>query len=546
MSGEERPRDDRFPRRRGGRHHRRGGSRGGPDQGRRDEQRGGSTGGGGERRPEGDRGAGQGGSGGERRYDDRRGGGGDRGRGGDRRDDRRGGGGYGGDRRGGGYGGGGGDRRGGGGYGGDRRGGGGGGRGGFGGRDRRGGGDRRGGFRDDRRGGGGMGRMPSDDMVDLVPQYPESALKRAKGPDGRPLPREVVTPDQVIAEGGDLKPGMGAIRGAPGTIIAATLGIKNVAGGYASVIPLSGQYIPRVGDVVIGRIVDIGPSNWLVDINSPYPSPMHVNEVPWHVEFGETYEFIKPGDAIIVKVARVTEAKRVQVSMQGPGLRKLQGGQLIEISHSKVPRVIGTNGSMISTIKKYTGCRLVVGQNGLIWIHGAPEDILLAMSAVRIIEEGAHAYGLTNKVKEFLQRAKGIDPVKEAEEEARRAREDQERREREEQERRARQQAQSEERARRDQERQEQVRKDREEHAAAERPVDRLEEEEDYLDRQVDDELCKNPASKEKEGQGIVTVLSPDGESLMVLDEEELAECPPGKDTAPQGGAEEQKKKEDI
>jgi len=32
----------------------------------------------------------------------------------------------------------------------------------------------------------------------------------------------------------------------------------------------------------------------------------------------------------------------------------------------------------------------------------------------------------------------------------------------------------------------------------------------------------------------------------MVLDEEELAECPPGKDTAPQGGADEQKKKEDI
>jgi len=532
LSGEEKPRDDRFPRRRGGRHHRRGGSSGGPDQGRRDEQRGGggggerriegdrsgggsaggggrriegdrsggaSAGGGGERRTEGARiGGASAGGGGERRYDDRRGGsGGDRGRGGDRRDDRRGG-----------------------------------------------GGDRRGGFRDDRRGGGG--KMPSDDMVDLVPQYPESALKRAKGPDGRPMPREVVTPGQVIAEGGDLKPGMGAIRIGAGTIIAATLGIKNVAGGYASVIPLSGQYIPRVGDVVIGRIVDIGPSNWLVDINSPYPSPMHVNEVPWHVEFGETYEFIKPGDAIIVKVARVTEAKRIQVSMQGPGLRKLQGGQLIEIAHSKVPRVIGTNGSMISTIKKYTGCRLVVGQNGLIWIHGAPEDILLAMSSIRIIEEGAHAFGLTNKVKEFLQRAKGIDPVKEAEEEARRAREDQERREREEQERKARQQAQVDERARQDQDRQAQVRREREESARPERPVDKVEEEDDYLDRVVDDELCKVPGSKEQQGQGIVTVLSPDGESLMVLDEDELAECPPGKDTAPAGGNNEQKKKEDI
>jgi len=232
--------------------------------------------------------------------------------------------------------------------------------------------------------------MPSDDMVDLVPQYPEAAMRRAKGPDGRPLPRELVVPGQVIADDGGVRPGMGAYRDG-GRIMAATMGIKNVAGGYASVIPLGGQYVPRVGDVVVGRITDIGPSNWLVDINSPYPAPMHVNEVPWHVEFGETSHFLKPGDAIIVKIARVTEAKRVQVSMQGPGLRKLQGGQLVEVPHSRVPRIIGTNGSMISTIKKYTGCRLVVGQNGLIWIDGTPDDILLSMAAVRLIVEGAHA-----------------------------------------------------------------------------------------------------------------------------------------------------------
>ncbi len=391
-----------------------------------------------------------------------------------------------------------------------------------------------------------MRRMPSDDMVDLVPQYPEAAMRRAKGPDGRPLPRELVVPGQVIADDGGVRPGMGAYRDG-GRIMAATMGIKNVAGGYASVIPLGGQYVPRVGDVVVGRITDIGPSNWLVDINSPYPAPMHVNEVPWHVEFGETSHFLKPGDAIIVKIARVTEAKRVQVSMQGPGLRKLQGGQLVEVPHSRVPRIIGTNGSMISTIKKYTGCRLVVGQNGLIWIDGTPDDILLSMAAVRLIVEGAHAYGLTNKVKEFLMEAKGIDPVKEAEEEARRAKEEQERRERAEAERRAR----DDERARRDRERAEQQRQEREERERKrqeqererierERPRDDLDDE-DYLDKASDDELCRDNS---KGDQGLVTVLSPDGESLMVLDEEELAECPPGESVLPAGGKQDEAEKQ--
>ncbi len=92
---------------------------------------------------------------------------------------------------------------------------------------------------------------------------------------------------------------------------------------------------------------DIGPSNWLIDINSPYPAPLHVNEVPWRVEFGDTSRYLNVGDTILAKVLMVDETKRVQVTMKEQGLRKLQGGQVIEISHSKVPRVIGKGGSMI-------------------------------------------------------------------------------------------------------------------------------------------------------------------------------------------------------
>ncbi|NIP33828.1 MAG: hypothetical protein GWN18_11260, partial [Thermoplasmata archaeon] len=170
-----------------------------------------------------------------------------------------------------------------------------------------------------------------DDQVDLVPTY--ESVKRPLGPDGKPLPREIVVPGQSLTDS-DVRPGLGAYR-SDSEVVAATLGIKNVDGTYASVIPLGGQYIPRVGDIVIGRVDDVGPSNWLIEINSPYPAPMHVNEVPWHVEFGETTDYMKAGDAVIVRVIRVTEVGRVQVTMEGPGLRKLQGGQLVQIPHSK-------------------------------------------------------------------------------------------------------------------------------------------------------------------------------------------------------------------
>ena len=129
---------------------------------------------------------------------------------------------------------------------------------------------------------------------------------------------------------------------------------------------------------------------------------MHVNEVPWRVEFGETRKFMGVGDVVLIKVVGVDERRRISVSMQDHGLRKLTGGTVMEISPSKVPRIIGKNGSMIQMLKNETACRIYVGQNGRIWIDGELDNIVKAVQAIRMIEDEAHALGLTEKVKEFL------------------------------------------------------------------------------------------------------------------------------------------------
>ncbi|HRR67561.1 MAG TPA: exosome complex RNA-binding protein Rrp4 [Methanomassiliicoccales archaeon] len=204
-----------------------------------------------------------------------------------------------------------------------------------------------------------------------------------------------------LLDPGTMKPGEGTYVH-DGKIFAAMLGIKSVKSNFVNVIPLGGRYIPAPGDMVIGKVIDIGPSNWLVDINSPYPAPLHVNEVPWRVEFGDTARYLSVGDTLLAKVLSVDETKRVQVTMKEQGLRKLQGGQILEISHSKVPRVIGKNGSMIQMIKNYTNCRIFIGQNGRIWVDGNMDDMVHAMRAIKMIEEGAQTLKLTERVKEFL------------------------------------------------------------------------------------------------------------------------------------------------
>jgi len=216
----------------------------------------------------------------------------------------------------------------------------------------------------------------------------------------RPAARELVLPGEALEAKG-LRPGAGVFSDGR-QLYASVLGIRSVRNNALHIVPLVGRYIPVPGDEVIGKIIDVMSSSWLVDIHSPYPAPLHTDEVPWRVEFGETHKFMQVGDAILCRVASVDEVKRVRVTMQDYGLRKLQGGLLVEIPHSKVPRVIGKNGSMIGLLKTGTQCRIIVGQNGRIWLDGELDHVLLAVQAIRLIEAEAHRLGLTEKVKALL------------------------------------------------------------------------------------------------------------------------------------------------
>jgi len=218
--------------------------------------------------------------------------------------------------------------------------------------------------------------------------------------DTRPK-REVVMPGDLLDDKG-LRPGAGTYV-LSGKIYSSILGVKSVRSNYVNVIPLSGKYLPQTGDTVVGKIIDIGPSNWLVEINAPYPAPLHVNEVPWKVEFGDTARFLNVGDVVMAKVLMMDETNKIQVTMNESGMRKLQGGHIIEVSYSKVPRIIGRGGSMIQMIKNMTDTRIFVGQNGVIWIEGELENVVAAGKAIKMVDNEAQSSKLTERVKEYLE-----------------------------------------------------------------------------------------------------------------------------------------------
>jgi len=220
-----------------------------------------------------------------------------------------------------------------------------------------------------------------------------------------PARRQVVIPGELL-DGRGLKPGSGTYSEGD-QIFAAHIGIRQEREGFVDVVPLSGRYIPRARDAVVGQVIDLGPSHWLTDINSPYPAPLHATESPWRVEFGDTERFLRVGDAIIAGVLSVDEAMHVQLTMADQQYGRLQGGQIIEIPHVRVPRVIGQRGTMIAMIRDFTRVEMFVGQNGRIWLDGSPTDVGHAVHAIHLIEERAPLVGLTDTVREYLVGAYG-------------------------------------------------------------------------------------------------------------------------------------------
>ena len=219
--------------------------------------------------------------------------------------------------------------------------------------------------------------------------------------------KDIAVPGEILAVGMESFPGIGTYREGE-NIIAVRLGLVQLDGRTIKLIPLSGRYTPQKYDTIICKVIDVSMNGWRMDTNSPYSAMLSMKDatsqfIPRGADLKKFYDI---GDNVVCKIFNVTSQKLVDITMKGMGLSKLKGGRIINVSSNKVPRIVGKQGSMVSMIKQATKCNITVGQNGLIWIDGSPKGELLAVNAIRKIEEESHLSGLTEKIEEFLNKNK--------------------------------------------------------------------------------------------------------------------------------------------
>lgn len=223
--------------------------------------------------------------------------------------------------------------------------------------------------------------------------------------------KDISVPGEILAVGMDSFPGMGTYREGE-NIIASRLGLVQLDGRTIKLIPLSGRYTPNKYDIIIAKVIDVNMSGWRLEINSAYSAMLSMKEATSQFinRGADLTKFYNIGDYVSCKIVQVTSQKLVDVTMKGMGLRKLVDGRIINAASNKVPRIVGKQSSMVSMIKDATRCNIMVGQNGLIWINGTPKGELLAIKAIRKIEQESHLSGLTDRIKEFLDKNKVKTP----------------------------------------------------------------------------------------------------------------------------------------
>jgi exosome complex component RRP4 len=218
--------------------------------------------------------------------------------------------------------------------------------------------------------------------------------------------RKYVIPGDVITTG-PFRPEQNVVL-VGDKIISTTIGISEIYDDSVKVLSLTAKYLPKIDDLVIGKVISHTSLSWELDINSCYVGFLPAQDVfgrDFSAHADELASKLKTGDLVAARIANFDRTRDPLVTISDRDLGKIDSGDLVKISPSKVPRLIGKKGSMIQMIEMATDAAITIGQNGWVVVScESPEGLLKAKTAIEMVNDKAHVANLTDQVKEMLDK----------------------------------------------------------------------------------------------------------------------------------------------
>lgn len=212
----------------------------------------------------------------------------------------------------------------------------------------------------------------------------------------------LVTPGEAIGASSGVRAGTGTLKQG-NEIISTKLGWAKENNGVVFVDPIYSAYLPRSGDLVIGIVESVRNNLWFAEVNGPFNGLLPMSLAPWKVEFGAAREHMDIGDVMLARVQEVDEAHNIVITMKGVGLRKLKEGTVLDLPVNLVKLVRSDNDSILNSLKEVSDCRIIVADNGRMWVDGSPENISMVRDAIDLLKSSGHMINVTDVISQFVE-----------------------------------------------------------------------------------------------------------------------------------------------
>ena len=218
--------------------------------------------------------------------------------------------------------------------------------------------------------------------------------------------QRLVTPGMAVGPSAGMRAGSGIIAKNE-EFIATRLGWLQEQHNTVSVNPINAAYMPRSGDLVVGVVAEVRNNLWFININGSFQGLLPMSLAPWKVEFGAARIHMDVGDVVLARVQEVDECHNVVLTMKGVGLRKLNQGAVLDVPVQHVDRIRGPSNERLQTLRDLSDCRIMVGENGRVWVDGDSEGIAWSRTALQRVTNEGHKMDFNALMAELEQLNKG-------------------------------------------------------------------------------------------------------------------------------------------
>ncbi|OBT43156.1 hypothetical protein VF21_01926 [Pseudogymnoascus sp. 05NY08] len=242
----------------------------------------------------------------------------------------------------------------------------------------------------------------SDGGADLDGDLDMRPKKRAR----RAGSTSIVTPGEVVTDDPQWMRGHGTyVEPATAAILATVAGTIQKTNKLLSVRPLRARYTPEIGDLVVGRIIEVQSRRWRVDIGAPLLAalPLSAINLPGGIlrKRTETDElqirtFLSEGDLLVCEVQSLFHDGSASLHTRSLKYGKLRNGVFVSVAGMGGGGGVVRSRRQVWTVETANGggpVDVILGVNGYIWIskHIKTADEDKAEVGITRIEESTNS-----------------------------------------------------------------------------------------------------------------------------------------------------------